>query len=260
MKKLYEQIPIETWKKIAYKVQRLKINDLSDKEFKNNLKLLQQLLSENIDVSLDLNKREPKKIDEIGLASLLYSIYKEYYNNKMCSKYAKAHFYEYIHSLDYLGISSMAFLPTGINDTLKNTLTAKTFEMQNYISKNKIYTDGTFKLKNYKYINECYDLINLENASFIINVNLKSEFGITSINNAYSIVKDFKFYNNFLPSKEEIINMNFPDLKVKATTLKWGESPEYSQVYDRLDRDKLNFTKRLTKTSKGIYYYKEYNK
>ena len=42
MKELYQQIPIETWKRIAYKVQRLKISDCSNEEFQANLKLLQK--------------------------------------------------------------------------------------------------------------------------------------------------------------------------------------------------------------------------
>lgn len=257
MTKLYNQIPIETWKKIAYKVQRLKISDCSDYEFKQNLKLLQKLLldDDNINLSLNEGKRKPKNLEEIGLASLLHSIYTSNNNHILSKECIKSNFYEYIYALNDLGLTAMEYRPIGF-DGLGDTLTIGNIADPTKINRKKIYTNGTFKLKYYNgYFGTVVKLEELKNATFLINVVLNHVSNHRD--GGYAIVKNFFLDNNMLPSKEELDSIEFPKLIAKEQVVKFGECPEYSQIYDTINLEKLSCSKRLTKTPKGVYYYKE---
>jgi len=259
MKKLYSEISIEIWKRIAYKIQRLKISEFSDDEFKNNVKQLQKLLIDDNDIMISLaaKKRVPQNSDEIGLASLLHSIYKASFSKHL----AKSDFYEYIYALDDIGVKKMSFNPTGIINAISLKKSYSDSDEVYYVK--KAYTDGKFKLNEFS-INgdEYYDLTNLKDASYLIDVQIHRSIdkGKIDVVNSTANVMAFDFVHLPLPSKLELFNMDFPELSIEQTKLKWGESPMYKQEFEEIDMDNLSCSKRLTKTPKGVYYYKEFHK
>ena len=256
MKKLYEQIPIETWKKIAYRVQRLKISDYSDKEFEENLNTLKELLSD-LDISLAGKVRKPKRQCDIGLASLLHEIY----FSKCGHYFPKANFYKYIYRLSDLGIQSIEFKPVKFPSAVGFMRKAHS-DLDETTKIEKCYTDGAFKLDNYAFNGEDnYDLTNLEDASYLFNVHLyqpDSKSGKIYTLNSSASIKNFN--GKRFPEKSEIKKMEYPELRVTEQTIRWGESPKYRQVFDCFDETELSCAKRLTKTPDGFAYYKEYHK
>ena len=262
MTKLYQQIPIETWKRIAYKVQRLKISDCSDEEFQANLKLLQKLLldDDKINISLQEGKREPKTFEEIGLASLLHSIYG---GRRWVYRNIKSDFYEYIYALNDLGLNAMKYRPIGFDRLADDILKISIGDPKRH-NRKKLYTNGTFELKYFHgYFGKVVKLDKLKNATFLIHLTLDSIKNNRACSHVIS--KDFKLSDNkfpcdsIFPTKEELDSVEFPKLMTEKQIVQFGENPEYSQVYDRLNLEKLSCSKRLTKTPNGVYYYKEYH-
>jgi len=254
MTKLYNQIPIETWKRIAYKVQRLKISDCSDEEFEANLKLLQKLLSE-LDISFEEGKRVPEHESEIGAASLLHSIL---FLNNIPRRYIKAHFYEYIQRLSDLGIESMEFRPVDFYFRVDDMYLIKS---GSETINSKCYTDGTFKLEYFQDRTGClnYVMNDLKDESYLLDVEFKKyhDRNTLGIIKAEACVK--KFNGTRFPSKDEFLRIGFPDIESLEKTVRWGESTDYKQVFENFNDDKLSCAKRLTKTPNGVYYYKEYH-
>jgi len=254
MTKLYQQIPIETWKRIAYKVQRLKLSDCSDEEFKTNLNILRKLLSD-LDISLKEGKRIPEHESEIGIASLLHSIL---FSENVFHRYVKANFYEYIQRLSDLRIKSMEFRPVDFYFRVDELYLMRTHESQ---INSKCYTDGTFKLEYFQDSTGCLNYImnDLKDESYLFDV----EFKKYPDRNTLGIVKADACVKNFngtrFPSKDELLRIGFPKVETSGKVINWGESPEYKQVFETFSYDDLSCSKRLTKTPNKVYYYKEYH-
>ena len=95
--KLREFNSIETWKQIAYYVQRLNLKYYDINSFDKNVTKLQKLLKDT-PVSLEIGARVPTHEGEIGLATLLHEIY----TSGVGKHYRKANLYEKIYQLNSL--------------------------------------------------------------------------------------------------------------------------------------------------------------
>ena len=95
--------PIKVWQEIAYYVQKLNISDCSEDEFKSNVELLKKLL-QNTQVRLNEGKRIASSFWEVGLATLLQSIYEIDAVNK------KEEFYEKIEDMQDVGVKKHYFI------------------------------------------------------------------------------------------------------------------------------------------------------
>jgi len=244
MNKLYQNIPMKLWIDIADKIQLLNMSPTQD--FKSNLLILRGLLSD-LDICLELGNETPQTDIQIGLASLLKSIY----NTSDCYAESIKEFCEYIYMLNDLGIQSMKYKPINFPTKMERHLNiTKTYSGK---AIEECYTDGKFKLSrpsgiiNY-YGYDCYVITNLKDASYILSADIfhKTPYAFTQpvISESYAIVKDFK---GKLPCKKDFLSVDFPKLKIHNKKINWGESPEYSQIFDVYSKDDLNTVKKLTK-------------
>lgn len=264
--KLYEQIPIDTWKEIAYNVQRLNISDCSDEEFEKNLKQLEKLLR-NSNICLENSSREPKEEQEIGLASLLQSIY----DIGVESHCKKATFYEKIYELSDLGIQSMEFrpveFPEGIYD-IKSVYTKRKIGNGIYIDKepiqvSKFYTDGQFDLINSHYNRnvtnyevKLFDIQNIADANYLLIITLDQDYQ----NNIVMRQKEasLKNFNGKFPDREEVMAMRHPKILVPTQVQEWGEQLEQlKEIFKEFDEEDLSCRKMLTRTKNYQYYYRQ---
>lgn len=256
MKKIYESIEIETWQEIAQRVQRLDISTCEnyDSEFTKNLKKLKQLLSD-LDICLDDLSREPKKEEEIGLASLLQAIY----NSKEDIYYKKAHFYEQIYQLSELGVKNLVFCPTAFSE--RDHSARKLYNMcNNTIMIEKCYTDGKFKITPEKVSGKdlygCYyKFSDLEEENYMLWVKLleNTRNRNSQIMSLEAILKNF---NGLLPTKEEITKLEFPKVLILEQENTWElSSPTIREIYSHFDTSTLSCQKQLRRAKNHQFYY-----
>lgn len=241
MKKLNEQLTIDEWKKIAEKISKLKIIDHTEKEFKNNLIILKNLLSD-LDLCLELGNTNPKIESQIGLSTLLDQI----------DKTSTQKFCEYIYILNDLGIQYINYNPINFPKNIDSKLIFIDGDNHSNIKIiNKCYTDGNFKLSKPKNIisyidNRCLIINDLKNASYILLGKIFHErpYALKAANvyEARAIIKNF---NGKLPHKNEFISTNFPILNLNSQKVKWGESPEYTMSFNEFKKEDISYTKRL---------------
>lgn len=205
---LYEKIPIDIWKRIADMVQRLQIFDGSLEEFDCNLVELRKMLFD-LDILLSVGERYPRKLEEIGLASLLQSIY----SSNVEKDYKKAIFYEKIYQLDELGIPSVAFRPINFIDRVDG-ITFLRDDNKDIIGINKCFTDGEFDIiySDYPMI-DVYGMTNFKEVNYLINVLLMSdrdaEMPVIDSRGTYAVLRNF---DGIFPNIEEIYDIRYPGL------------------------------------------------
>lgn len=258
MKKIYESIEIETWKKIAQRVQKLDFSngDCYSSEFTENLKKLKRLLSD-LDICLDDLSREPKKEEEIGLASLLQAIY----DSDEGKYYKKAHFYEKIYQISELGIQYIEFSPVEFyesNHSIQNIYNEKT----NISTIGKFYTDGDFQLKSSAIVTKTksgyeYTMWGLNNANYVIFTTLLRNWSSTNkkaqVELAQAALKNF---NGIFPSKEEMMSFEFPELLILEQSGSWDVvgSLTVREKYSGFDDSTSDYRKQLTRRNNQWYY------
>lgn len=251
MYKLSEQMPINIWEEIAFKVQALDMSDGSPEEFKRNLELLKKSLV-NLDICLDELKREPQYENEIGLAALLNTIYTSDASNTQ----KKSRFYEQIFTLAEIGINSIEFMPDEFygNIFYDSIQDLKKISSGDSIIIDKFFTDGEFVLeretsRSTKY----YDVYNLRKANYILNIVLSKNKSQITVEQAAATLKNF---NGLYPTKNEIMNMNFAKINIPEQEIAIDEvASGLTQVYDKFDLDSSSFIKRLILDTNGQYYY-----
>ncbi len=245
--KLSQDLSIETWKKIATKVQQLNLEGYNNDIFLKNLMLLRKILTEeNVDTgSLE---RTPKYTPQIGASSLLQSIY----DIKVGIHHKKAAFYENIYTLDELGIQTISFHP--IESSYKELpFIEETVSMSRM---EKILTDGSFLLSSCEHANKTvYDMDEIENANYLLELTLVKENNNTILHSSKAIIKNFNAIDT-LPSKEEIERFSFPKKEILVQDpLDWDEIPKAKQSFQTFDKNTSEFTKYLVKDKE--HYYKE---
>lgn len=251
MKRLSEKIDIDTWKRIADRVQKLNFYYFSQEEFNNNLIMLRNLLLD-LDINLDFLSRYPNNINEIGLASLL----EEIYMSSVLSDYKKANFYEKIYQLDMLGISYIQFLPVGFIDCIKGISLVKDDVSGKGIWIKKCFTDGSFDIGYPDIgINDIYDLINLKDANYVINVVSElDESGnrVLDKEESYAVLKNF---NGCFPDKESILEIRYPGL---CAYFKYIDNDKrqliLKQVFYTINTKNMKYEKKLVRELNNFHY------
>jgi len=254
MKKITEELSIDTWKYIAYAVQRLNITGNSETEYLENLKKLKKLLS---DIDIDLSAGNPES--KVGISTLLQSIYKM----DVHSRYKKARFYEKIYQLSDLGVETIQFQPIDFVDSI--FCLYKTVDRQGCHIIKKAYTDGKFSLcQKQGTSGKYFNIHNIEDANYLLcfsvanNEYIKKQSSESNIVESTAILKNF---NGSYPSIEEVKSMSFPKLIVPEQTQEWGNaSLELEENFNKFDETKASYQKRLTRTEHNQFYYKEYKK
>jgi len=252
VKRLNDKISIDIWKKIADRIQMLNIYDFSDREFMNNLHMLQEMVSD-LDISLDYLSRYPNSYDEIGLASLLQAIYDEdVYND-----YKKANFYEKINQLDDLGVKWISFFPVNFPSKIENISLFTDDVSGKILGINKCFTDGDFKVDYVDSpLDRRYDLINLRDANYIFNVLLmvddqhKNQF--VKMEDVGVILKNF---NGKYPSKESILEVRYPGLCTYYKDMP-GDRRQLilKQIYQLYDIRNVSYPKKLMRVPNNYHY------
>lgn len=265
MYEITDEMPIEIWKEIAYKVQRLKISDCSDQEFRKNLESLRKLLLDLGIDSYDLS-RKPEKEEEVGLAAFLQSIYD---NANVGPHYIKAGFYEQIWQLYDLGIETIEFCPVDFYDSIEDLKLIKYSNSRERLD--KAFTDGSFSISSSDSIitrtrtEDIYNIYDLEEANYILNVVLDKKYldkkhltdEVIKIKEANASLRNF---NGIYPSKKEVMKFSFPEMKVPDQFISFGEQlVDLKQTFNTFDRSELSCIKRLTRTKDGQRYYKREN-
>ena len=217
MNKLYQNIPMKLWIDIADKIRLLNMSPTQD--FKSNLLILRGLLSD-LDLCLQLGSETPRTDIEIGLASLLKTIY------NISNNYTESiqNFCKYIYILKDLGIESIKYKPINFPTKFNKDLELSTNYNEKIIK--ECYTDGKFKLAKpsgtIHYVYNRYNITDLKDASYILSANIshKPPYAFTQplILESYAIVKDFK---GKLPNKKEFLNVDFPKLKIHNKKINW---------------------------------------
>lgn len=252
-KKLSEYNSIETWKQIAYYVQRLKLKNNDTNSFHENVMKLQKLL-ENTPISLETGARVPTHKEEIGLATLLHEIYE----SGVGKHYRKANFYEKIYQLCDLKIDKIAFSPLD-SDLERNFTDLNLVEpiFNEYVE--KVYTDGTFDLNVMNNNNtNSYDMNILKEYSYLLKYFLRlpktlEEKGVIGL----AVLQNFQ---GIYPSVDEVFSTRQPRVQIPLQTIENGSSIKVTLQFDRFDIDEASYQKRLTRTKNNEYYYKEYKK
>lgn len=251
--KLSEYNSIETWKQIAYYVQRLNLKNNDTNSFHENLIKLQKLL-QNTPISLEIGARVPTNKEEIGLATLLHEIYA----TGVGKHYRKANFYEKIYQLSDLRIDKIAFSP--LDSTLERNFTDLNLVepmFNEYVE--KIYTDGTFDLNVMNNNNaNSYDINILKEYNYLLKYFLRlprtlEEAGIIGL----AVLQNFQ--GNY-PSVEEVFSTRQPRVQVPLQTIEDGSSIKANLAFDTFDTLEASYQKRLTRTKNYEYYYKEFRK
>lgn len=251
MQKINDKLPIETWKEIAYHVQRLKFSDGREEEFKNNLKMLKELLT-TLNLEIIEGSRIPKVEKEIGLSSFLQSIY----DSQMLT-FCKSGFYEKIYTLAELGVSEIKYCPICFPSNIQGKKVY--YDKQNKTIIQKFYTDGSFVFQSEAQVRKndsgtTYKIRDLSNASFLLKVSLEKK----DINNNERIkLKSasayLKGFREDFPSKKEFLSAEFPELQINEQTIAWGENPIMKENFDFFDIKELK--KRLVLDYANGWFY-----
>lgn len=249
MYKISEQTPIDIWENIADAVQTLDISSCTPQEFKKNLSKLKNLLKKS-DLCLEELKIEPSNEEEIGLASLLASIY----NSDADIKRKKSKFYENIYTLSDLGVKSIEFKPISFYRAICGISNSEEISDKNFLT--KFFTDGDFYIPKFPFNGDgCFLVDDLERANYIINVSLSEINNIINVDDAQAILKNF---NGRYPTKEEFLKMMYTKMIIPSQSICFGEEPtNIYQSFEKADVRDVPFTKKLTQTKDGQYYYEK---
>lgn len=249
MYKLNEQIPMSMWEKIADAVQLLDISTASDQEFKDNLIKLKELLNK-LDLCLEEFNRVPANTEQVGLATLLESIY----SSDADIRRKKTRFYETIYSLSDLGVKSMEFKPISFCEGIYGFSQKRLENDKMFLA--KFFTDGDFCIINIPVNDdEFYWIDRLDRANYVINMALSEKNGIVSVEEAQALLKNF---NGLYPSKEEFLKMEHAKMMVPAQSIKFGDNvTNIYQSFEKGDVRDASFAKKLTQSPSGQYYYKK---
>lgn len=251
MEHLTNKLPIETWKKIAYMVQKLEFSNYGDEEFEKNLKILKSLL-ENAKLYFRKGSRYPQYKQEVGLATLLQEIYRM---NNLKERANKSLFYEQIYTLSDLGIQEIDYCPVNFYTQILDMKKVYYYKQGKTVY-DKAFTDGIFVLETIPIVSKnkrttYYNMENLRNANFILNILLEkqqSSVGKSEIilQEASASLKNFK---GQFPCKEEILKDDFPKVMIpQQLTIFDGKITKLKEIYIPSSSSELSCARRLVKS------------
>lgn len=250
--KLYERIPIDTWKRIADVVQKLRMYDSSFEEFNSNLEELKEMLFV-LDISLEVGERYPNTIKEVGLASLLQAIYSSNVEND----YKKANFYEKIYQLDDLDIPSIEFRPINFVDRVDGITFLRNGNSGDVIGINKCFTDGEFDIIYSPYpLLDVYGMTNFKEVNYLINVLVRvdnySKRPVIDTAGTYAVLRNF---DGIFPNKESIEEIRYPGLCTYSKRMNDDRIHLIlKQIFYTFDTRKAQYSKRLVREPNNFHY------
>lgn len=245
MKKLSEDLSIETWKNIAIKIQQLNFESYTNENFMKNLILLRGILAEE-HIDIGPLERHPKYTPQIGAASLLQSIYEI----KVGIHHKKAAFYENIYAFDELGVKNLSFHPIQTS-----------YERYPFIEQkgsmcrvHKLLTDGNFILSSSKYTNKIeYHMSDIKDANYLLELSLIKDNKDVLLHSSKAIIKNFNMLEQ-LPEKKEVEKFSFPKKEILLQkSLDWDETPRTKQEFTKFDKENSEFIKRLVLAKENYY-------
>lgn len=159
-------------------------------------------------ISLEVGERYPKKIEEIGLSSLLYVVY----SSSVKSDYRKANFYEKIYQLDELGISNIEFRPNNFVDRIDWIAFLRDVNNGKVIGINKCFIDWEFDvIYPDNPLSDGYEMTNFRDVNYLINVLVRSNIdlkkSVIDSKETYVVLKKF---NGSFTNKESIEETRYP--------------------------------------------------
>ena len=224
MRNLYEKNSIETWMLLAEKVRRLDFSNQTEKEFYDNFKKITKLLSDT-QLSLTMGYRCVSKKNEIGLLTLLYSIYQI---ESVDSASKGIIFYKKILDLLKLGIKSIEFLPAEFYAQIRMEETIEKGKTQLL---SKAFTDGEFDFCRIGKKAENLKILNLTNANYILKFDMRRD------ENDKLIIIDgcasLKNFNGNFPTLKEVRKDTYPEIDEAPPRYFFDKEPHLSkQIFD----------------------------
>jgi len=254
MRNINEKMPITVWTELAYRIQRLKFVENSDEEFSRNILELQKQLSD-LNICLEPGKRKPERVEDVGLATLLQDIY----FMDSINRCKKAAFYEKIYELSDLGVKNIEFRPVAFYDGISCAYRVIPNADKTEIAIWKTYTDGEFTLQRHRNsAGEWFSLCDLKDAGYLLY--LKTIL----YDNKQAIVRNDAYIRTFdavFPSVSDVKNDVHPkiDLSSQIITTEIDKIVAVSG-HSNFDSDNVSCAKRLTRTPRGEFYYREFGR
>lgn len=254
MRNIRGKMPITMWMELAYRIQRLKFTENSDEEFNRNIEKLQKQLSD-LNICLEAKEREPKSIEDVGLATLLHDIY----SLDVSSRCKKAAFYEKIYELYDLGIKNIEFRPVAFYDGISCAYKVVPNAENNETTIWKTYTDGKFNLqRHHGSSGEWFSLCDLKDADYLLHLKTLLCDNKQIFVRADAYVRTF---DTVFPCVSEVRNDVHPSLILQSRCVT-TEMNKFlaSSGHEGFDSENVSCAKRLTRTPMGEFYYREFGK
>lgn len=242
MKKINEILSIDEWKTIAHYAQDLKIEKPSDRAtWDYNTELLKKGFNK-AGIYANKGKNYPENDKEVGVYSLLQSIYDVKSNE--AEEFVKS-----IAILDELGIKKIQYCPTDFPKEcrIRTQCEIRDIDGTRRPLIHKVFTDGYFKL--HHNWNESCDMIAIKNANFLLSTETTGIGSVAHFEQGTIFVKNyFNFDNLNFPSKKEIMSLSQPNIMIDTEQkLEWTEAPVVREAFDKYDtRDNKEFVKAYT--------------
>lgn len=251
MQSLSEKLPIEVWQQISECIKSLDFNDNNKEEFYDNL---QELKIKLATLNLIEGSRTPTTNEEVGISTLLQSIYNTGFDN---SSYKKMSFCRNIYTLANLGVKEIEFRPIDFYDSILG-LKQIYYKKDDKTVYEKAYTDGTFELQAMTRIRKndggyIYNIVNLRDANFIIKVLLHKKYHPkeTEPIQVKHISASLKNFRGRYPSRNNIMLDCFPNLIIPKQSIGFGEEVhDFQEDFESLPISDSNLAKRLVRDKK----------
>lgn len=251
MQSLSEKLPIEVWQQISDCIKSLDFNKCNQEEFYDNLQKLKIKLAT---FNLIEGSRTPKTNEEVGMATLLQSIYNVGFDN---SRLKKMSFCRNIYTLTNLGVKEIEFRPIDFYDSILGFKQIY-YKRDDKTVYEKAYTDGIFELQTTTRIRKndggyLYNIVNLRDANFIIKVLLhkKHHPKETEPIQVKHISASLKNFRGRYPSRNHIMLDCFPNLIIPKQTVGFSEEVhDLQEDFESIPISASNLAKRLVRDKK----------
>ena len=241
MKKIYNMLTIEEWKTIASYAQNLEIKKPSDRAtWDHNVELLAKGFKK-AGICANRGKNYPEQDNEIGVYSLLQSIY----NAKSYGPETSLEFTKSIAILDALGIKKIQYCPTQFPKQYRIRPQCEVIDIDDVRRPliHKVFTDGYFQLQHN--LNTSCDMLAIKDANFLLSAETTSISSFVHFEQGTIFVKDYFNFDFSLPNKKEIMSISQPSIMLDTEQkLGWTELPFVRESFEKYDsRDNKEFVK-----------------
>lgn len=198
----YEGLSIEIWKVISTSVQKFAIYDGSEAEIEHNLHILKKDLEKSNINFLENGLKKSEHFWNVGLETLICYIY------ALSAPQPQDRFSSQIETLIDIGVDTICFDPSDEHlGTIERIETNKADKIQPYSIIDKVYTDGTFIIRDHGGYYHLFDIEKLMGDNYYIRVELLNENNQTKLVKAKANLRNFE---GVYPSKKEILEFRQP--------------------------------------------------